>query len=160
MNLVEARVEDGHVTFGSNRLPLPNTADLGNYSGKAIVLGIRPSDFEDADLGRQPELPTLEAVVDVTEELGSEVNIIFTVDAPPVVSEDIKAAADQEDDDDATLVHDDHVQKSAFTARLDAATKARVGERVRLSVDNTAFHFFDKDTGRAIGERQPVAASA
>ena len=48
-----------------------------------MILGIRPSDMEDVDVWRNDELPTIEVVAEVTEELGSEVNVIFTVDAPP-----------------------------------------------------------------------------
>ena len=42
-----------------------------------MILGIRPSDIEDADLWHGDDLPTIEVTADVTEELGSEVNVIF-----------------------------------------------------------------------------------
>ena len=65
-----------------------------------MILGIRPSDLEDAMSGRTDALPTIEVVAEVTEELGSEVNVIFPVDAPPVMTEDTIAAASDEADDD------------------------------------------------------------
>jgi hypothetical protein len=43
----------------------------------AVILGIRPSDFEDASLGRA-DRATMRVTAGVTEELGSEINVIFT----------------------------------------------------------------------------------
>ena len=44
-------------------------------------------------MGHEPDHPTLDVTVDVVEDLGSEVNLLFTVDAPPVETEDTLAAA-------------------------------------------------------------------
>ena len=38
-----------------------------------------------------------------------------------------------------------------WTARVNPKTSARVGRSVDLAVDTSGFHFFDKDTGQAIG---------
>src|SRR6478736_6538707 len=51
MNLVEAELEDGHVSFAGNRIPL----DPGHSpaaAGARVILGIRPHDFEEASLAR------------------------------------------------------------------------------------------------------------
>ena len=40
-----------------------------------MILGIRPSDMEDVAVWRNDELPTIEVIAEVTEELGSEVNV-------------------------------------------------------------------------------------
>jgi hypothetical protein len=37
-----------------------------------------------------------------------------------------------------------------FTAAVDARTAAAPGRRVRLSANPARFHFFDRETGRAI----------
>ena len=85
MNLVEARrSRAATISFGGSALPLGHATDLLAYDGRTVILGIRPSDFEDADVWRDDALPTIEVAVEVTEELGSEVNVLFTVDAPPV----------------------------------------------------------------------------
>jgi multiple sugar transport system ATP-binding protein len=152
MNLVHADVRDGTVSFAGYTLPLPPAAHPGLVEGR-VILGIRPSDFEDAALGRDPQLPTIEADVDVVEELGTEVHLIFGVAAAPVVSEHVAAALDEVDEEAQLLVHDDAGQRSSFTARVDTATNARAGERIRLTVDNRAFHFFDADTGEALAGR-------
>ena len=86
MNLIEARVEGDRICFAGLSLPLPAARDLRAYEGQAIVIGIRPSDFFDAALSRDESRPTIEVKVDVVEELGSEKNLIFTLDAPPVMT--------------------------------------------------------------------------
>jgi multiple sugar transport system ATP-binding protein len=152
MNLVHADVRDGSLSFGGYTLPLPPQANADGLSGR-VILGIRPSDFEDATLGRDPQLPTIDVDVDVVEELGTEVHLIFGVAAPPLQSKHVTAALDEVDEDAQLLVHDDPGQRSSFTARVDPSTKARPGERIRLTVDNRAFHFVDADTGEALADR-------
>jgi multiple sugar transport system ATP-binding protein len=157
MNLVEARVTNGQVFFGSYSLPIPPGVDLSGHAGDAVVLGIRPSDFEDADVWSS-DLPTIEARVDVTEELGSEVHVLFTVDAPPIIMEDTLAAATAEQGEEIiSLVAAQG--KSSFTAQVDVRTAARPGRSVRLSVDPRRLYFFDRKTGLAVGAPQTVAAS-
>jgi multiple sugar transport system ATP-binding protein len=157
MNLVEARVTGGQISFGSYSLPMPSGIDLSSHAGGTVVLGIRPSDFEDADVWHS-DLPTIEAHVDVIEELGSEVHVLFTVDAPPVITEDTLAAATAEEGDEIiSLVAEEG--KSSFTAQVDASTAAKPGRSVRLSVDPRRLYFFDSETGLAVGSPQSVAAT-
>jgi multiple sugar transport system ATP-binding protein len=149
MNLVHADVRDDSITFGGYTLPLPPTANADRLRG-GVILGIRPSDFEDAALRPDPHLPTIDVDVDVVEELGTEVHLIFGVAASPVTSEHVTAALEEVDEEDQLLVYDESGQRSSFTARVSPSTKARPGERIRLTVDNRAFHFFNADTGDAL----------
>ena len=41
--------------------------------------------------------------------------------------------------------------QSLWTARVNPKTQAKVGRTVDLAVDTAGFHFFDADTGQAIG---------
>src|SRR5205085_7774509 len=103
------------------------------------------ADLEDTSVWNNPDLPSIEIKADVTEELGSEVNVLFTIDAPPVKTEEtVAAASDEGADDSMPLLSED---TTTFCARVDARTKARPGDRVRLSVDPARFHFFDPSTG-------------
>ena len=94
MNLVEAEVRSGRLLFGGWDLPSGAGVDLSAYEGKSVILGVRPSDMEDAAVWRDESLPTIEVVAEVTEELGSEVNVLFEVDEPPVTAEEIQADLD------------------------------------------------------------------
>jgi multiple sugar transport system ATP-binding protein len=157
MNLVEGTVEGGAISFAGFHLPLGERTNLSGYEGRTVIVGIRPSDLEDADLWATRGATVLDVEVDITEELGSEVNVLFTVDAPPVTTEEALAAASDEGADDILPLITERAQ---FCARVDARTRAKPGERVRLAVDPTRFHFFEPDTGLAISSERTVPATA
>jgi multiple sugar transport system ATP-binding protein len=136
MNLVEAHVNGGEVVLGQFRIPLAPNRRPGRDG--PLILGIRPETFEDAAFA-SPDLPTIDTVVVVLEELGSDAHVFFRVHASRV------AAGLEDDADEATdLVVD---RGSLLNARVDPRTLARVGDSLRLSVDPSRFHFFDADTG-------------
>jgi multiple sugar transport system ATP-binding protein len=134
MNLVEAELGDGAIAFGSYRIPAHALPAIP----RAIV-GIRPEAFEDAAFA-DPALPQLDVQVQVVEDLGADVHVVFEVDTPRVEVTEVREAAG---DEDALLLAD----RAAFTARLNPQTSARVGQSLRLAVDPSRFHFFDLETG-------------
>ncbi|MBB2911645.1 multiple sugar transport system ATP-binding protein [Streptosporangium becharense] len=166
MNFVNAElVRDGGaaVSFAGFRLPVPDSTfaekrGLDQYFGKKIILGIRPSDFEDsaAANGSTGGWSRLQVRAEVTEELGSEINVLFLIDAPPVQHQDTVAAADAGDDEEATLplVGD----KSLWTARVNSRSHVRPGQNIELVVDTHNLHFFDPVSGAAIGHESLTPA--
>jgi hypothetical protein len=78
----------------------------------------------------------------VLEELGSDSHVFFPVAAPRVTIETRDATSD-----DATILAD---SDALFTARVDPATKGRVGDPLELTVDPAKFHFFDVETGGSL----------
>ena len=84
------------------------------------------------------------------EDLGSEVHVIFPLDAPRVVAEAVQAAVVDTDDEGALFVDD---QRSLFTARIDGEVSIRTGSPVELAVDTRRMHFFDPATGEVVGRR-------
>ena len=154
MNLVEASVSGGAVEFAGFRIPL-DPARLPVRNGK-MILGIRPQDFEDVaytDGGR----PEIEVTAAVLELLGSEVHVIFPIDATPVHTDEVRAVHDEEDDEAKLFADDD---RALFTARVDPRTTARQGQSIRLSIDAGHFHFFDPDTGLSLSAAEPALATA
>ena len=152
MNLVEARIDGDRVSFAGLSLPVPDARDLRAFEGQTIVIGIRPSDFSDAMLSRDESRPTIDVKVDVVEELGSEKNLIFALDAPPVVTEATRAAAT--DAAQATLLAD--ADKTICTAQVDYRCACRAGDHYRLAVEIDTMHFFDPATSNAIGGPPPA----
>ncbi|MEU7852555.1 sn-glycerol-3-phosphate ABC transporter ATP-binding protein UgpC [Nonomuraea sp. NPDC049141] len=164
MNFVTAElVRDGGaaVTFADLKLDIPESTftdkpGLDQYIGKQVILGIRPSDFEDAASAGQNAngWATLAVKAEVTEELGSEINVLFLIDAPPVEHKDTVAAADTGDDEEAALplLGD----KSLWTARVNARSHARPGSSLDLVLDTHNLHFFDPTSGLAIGHEANV----
>ncbi len=157
MNLFEAQVEGREVAFGDYRLPLASEHDLSDHDGRTVALGIRPSDFEDAAVWPDDSRPNIEVQIDVAEELGSQVNLIFTLAAKPA-AEEIVAQARSDEGDDLLVPLVAGEGRSVCTACVDPRTDARPGAGARISIDPARFHFFDLDSGLAIGVRPPVTA--
>ncbi len=78
------------------------------------------------------------------EELGSDTHVIFPIEAPRVEAEELKAAADHEDE---LLIADD---RAVWNARVTSRTDASVGRRISLAVDPSALYFFDPDSGASL----------
>ena len=159
MNLFEATIAGDQVVFGGHRLPL--AAGRLRAQDGPVVVGIRPSDFEDADVWRDDTRAVLEVGVDVVEELGAEANVIFALDARPAVDASAEGRTPQaESGEEAPMPLVAEADSTVCTACVDARTSARVGERVRLSVDPSRLHFFDAISGQVLEPPAPVAAAA
>ncbi len=133
MNIVEATLTtvDGRVlaSFGAHRLAIPS-AVLTRRPGardavaadRAVALGIRPEDIEDAEFvpGAGPD-ELLDVTVDLAEPLGAE-----------------------------TIVHFDVGPGEPFTARLSPRTTLRAGRPAKLAVDVERLHLFDPVSGQSL----------
>jgi multiple sugar transport system ATP-binding protein len=137
MNMVEARLtrmDDGLVvSFGGYSLAIDREVtaqrpELRAYEGAEVVLGIRPEDFEDAELASASPERTLSTVCILRESLGSEVLVHFPVE--PAARSGAASAT--------------------FVARVDPQTRAGEGESLRLAVDTRRLHFFDAASGLAV----------
>jgi multiple sugar transport system ATP-binding protein len=155
MNFAAAQIvrDDGPaVTFAGHKLALTDKLfqtrpGLDGYFGQDVILGVRPSDFEDASLA-EPTWARMPVQVSVTEELGSEIHVIFAIDAPPVQHASITEARTDEGDDEAIPLADN---KTLWTARVAARSEIKPGSAVTLAVDTSNLQFFDQATGLAIG---------
>ena len=94
----------------------------------------------------------------VTEELGSEINVIFTIDAPHVEHASITQATESEDEDEASAALIGG--KSLWTARVSKESRIRHGGALELAVDTRYLHFFDPSSGLSIGHPKATAALA
>jgi multiple sugar transport system ATP-binding protein len=157
MNLFEATLEGDQLMFGGQRLPLVAGLLPGDWTGRRVIVGIRPPDLEDAEIAGRGR-PTIDVKVDVVEELGAETQLLFSLDT------DVPSSAITADDDAADevmLVHDDaHDLQHVFTAQVDPSTTARPGSRIRLAVDPAKLYFFDPANGAALRAGRALAASA
>jgi multiple sugar transport system ATP-binding protein len=139
---------------GSRRLRLPQAllderSALPSFENRRLILGVRPEDLEDASIaGDVSDVRSLEATVDIREDLGSDVLVHFGIGAPPVRGEDVAAALGEEALE-ATAAQA-QAKGSLFVARIDRESTAREGEPLRLAVNTRRLHFFDPETGRGI----------
>ena len=84
-----------------------------------------------------------------TEELGTEIHVIFAIAAPPVEHKDVADLAPPGEEDESALPL--YEGKSLWTAQVSARSKVRAGDRIELGVDTRNLHFFDPASGLAIG---------
>ena len=130
-------------------MPFPSTGAAVSppTSGGKVALGIRPEDLEDAELAEAPAESRLPVTVDLREDMGAEIFLHFSVDAPHVATEDVKEAAET---DDGVALEPQAENGTPFIARVDRdhALVREIGSRI--AVDTRMLHFFDLDTGAAI----------
>src|SRR5207249_4883776 len=162
-NMVQATFSttngSGFVEFGGFRLAVPEEVIAAHpgvkaFEGKPIVLGLRPEDIEDASL--VPDAPPdqrIRSVVDIREALGADVVVHFNVQAPVVITEDVKELAHDVGQEALEAVQQQaQAGQSEFLARLSPRTKAAKGEQIELVVDVTRMNFFDPETGLGVYE--------
>ncbi len=138
-----------YATFGGEKLRvapelLAHRPGLIEYKGKDIIFGLRPEIFFNTDAGTAEDR-SIAVTAAVVEQLGSEAFVHFDKEVPPVVTPDIQELlADQ--GQDASVLGD----LTKFTAKVDPDRAPKFGDQIRLAVDTTKLHFFDKATGSAI----------
>jgi multiple sugar transport system ATP-binding protein len=153
MNLVNATFENETLQLGQYSLPIergPRTP-----ASRHVIAGIRPEAFEDAAFA-SGDLPRIEVEVEVLESIGSDAYIFFRVDAEPVLVED--ALSDDRDEDGSILAEE--ADRALFAARVDARTKAAVGQRLMLTVDPSRVYYFSPETGESLLGSQLAGATA
>ena len=93
----------------------------GGYDGKTVVMGIRPEDvYDDEETVAAHPETVIESTVRVYELLGAEVYLYFDY-----------AGAN-------------------FTARVKPSTTARTGDRIKIALEPSKIHVFDKETEMTI----------
>jgi len=155
MNLVDAELDGNEVRFAGFTLSLPDSSPAAGRTGH-VILGIRPTDFEHGPTA-EPQLPRMRVRPDVVEDLGSESHVIFTIDAPRVSAEAVRAATETGAGDEGKLFADD---RAVFTSCVDARRAVSAGTEVELAVDHRRFHIFDPATGETLdaGARSSLVA--
>jgi multiple sugar transport system ATP-binding protein len=160
MNLVESslRWEGEELYADIARQPLlidPQTLSerpaLRGYVGKPLIVGIRPQDFEVGIADGRRRGCQLRATVELVEALGTETNLHFSVDAPPVITDEVlELAADLGKEEAARVEQKARQGRNEFIARVDPRTQVTAGDTIELSVDTAQMHFFDPATGKVV----------
>jgi multiple sugar transport system ATP-binding protein len=160
MNFFSSKIdqEDSKITvdIGGQKVGLPQEVlserpELKNYVGREMIVGIRPQDFEDAEFKSDaPPDSHLKVRIDLVEAIGTETLIHFEVDAPVVVTEDMKELAADVGEGAERLEQKAKEGVNEFVAQLDPKTRIRKGDEIDLAVDTTRLHFFDTDTSAGV----------
>jgi multiple sugar transport system ATP-binding protein len=149
MNFMSGTLEDGmlRTSLGDFRLPDRLRREVeGSGSGRTVIVGLRPENFEDAALvpaDARANGVAFPATIDVLESMGSDVYVYFTKD----IEGGVDAAELEELARDSGRA-DTGGSGDTVVARLDAATGIREGQQAELWVDGGKMHIFDPSTGR------------
>ena len=157
MNMIEATLERRNgglaAKVGSEAIALDSETlsqrpGLRDYEGRDVVLGVRPEDLEDLSLASSStEGHLLRGKVQLTEALGSEIMVHFTVDARQAVTDEVRELAEDVGDDRVK----EHADETAtLVGKFGARSRVRNGDDVEVAVDTRALHFFDPQTGLGI----------
>jgi len=161
MNMVEAtlaRENGGLVANVGEQKVLINAEELAarpalaGFVGKNVVLGIRPEDLEDVALS--PDTPAdhrMKGSVTLTEALGSEIMVHFTIEATQAATEEMRELAkDVGDERVVAQLEEGATSTVGFVGRFGARSRVKTGDQVEVAVDSRALHFFDPETGLGI----------
>ncbi|HEY2544377.1 MAG TPA: sn-glycerol-3-phosphate ABC transporter ATP-binding protein UgpC [Gaiellaceae bacterium] len=148
MNLLEAGVTvNGGVSLslGGTSIPVPDEAlvaypQLRGANGRTIVAGIRSQNLHPAS--ERPDLPTLDAEVELVEALGSESMVYFKIDAFA-----IREGQHEEVAETPTSAEGIVAARPNLVAEFPAHTTLRLTEQIPVAVDVARMHFFDGETG-------------
>ncbi len=125
MNFIDAKIDKAAngftVSFSKYSLPIPASkvkdGQLDSYVGKDVVFGIRPEDVhDDPDFLESHSEYMVEAQVDVTELMGAETYLYLTCEG------------------------------SNLTARVEPTSTAKSNDTIKIALDMSKAHLFDKDS--------------
>jgi multiple sugar transport system ATP-binding protein len=129
MNFVEGTIEkkgsDLYFNFGNASLKLPpeksNESDLQEYAGKQVIGGIRPESIHDEPTYLSQYADwVVDTRVEVTELMGNEIFLYLVTEEQPMV------------------------------ARVSPRSSARAEDNIKIALDISRIHIFDKDTEKCI----------
>ena len=122
MNFFPAKVvgSSGHAVADAGFFQAPLSGKAAEALGKEVILGVRPEDIDDLAHQAQNGHLPVEARVDVVEFLGNELQLMLAADS------------------------------QTFVARVGTETQTRPGATLRVGLNLTKLHVFDKQTEVAL----------
>ena len=138
-------------SFGGHTITVDQAAvdahpGIENHFGVEIVIGIRPSAFEDARVTTGVADTTISVTTEFNGLPRSESYVHFYLDSPPVVTPDILELLADTGQTAASLG-----DQNRFTARVSPDVAVPDRSEVDLVIDTRKLHFFDIESGDKIG---------
>jgi multiple sugar transport system ATP-binding protein len=155
MNLASAPIgeRDGGlaITFGDQHIPIPRelAAETGleQWTGKPLIVGIRPEDVHGNPRNGPANMATLKGTIERVEALGAVLLGYFLVRAEVPKGRGVVAAVGDEVVVDAPLMGR---EGTLFCATFEPRSAIRAGDEVQVGVDVDRLHFFDPETEAAL----------
>jgi multiple sugar transport system ATP-binding protein len=159
MNLAEAAVEevDGgiHVKLGTQSSLKVSPRAIERYPeirsrvGQRVALGLRPEHFFRADGSTPDDQKMPQRNVTMVELLGSEILVHFGTSAPPIITEDMRQAVDDEEAF-AEMEREAREGGQHFVSKMEPFEAPKVGDLIDVGFKTDHMHFFDIETGLAL----------
>jgi multiple sugar transport system ATP-binding protein len=162
MNFAEAKFykENGQYKVAIGTGDAPTVLDVNDgaidrypkvrdYEGQNIALGMRPEHFFLADGETPRTLVWPDRRVTLVEQLGAEMLVHFGTSAPPIVTEDMREAIDDEDAFEE-LQRQGREGGQHFTGRFGPGDPPKVNDLVDIAFRTEYLHFFDMQSGEAL----------
>jgi multiple sugar transport system ATP-binding protein len=138
-------VKLGRTTLTVEQSCVARYGAIRELGGQDVVVGIRAEDVYPAST--RPDLPTMDATVELVEALGSGVMAHLRVDAPSARRPQAPGAAPVESDE---KLEDALGSQPNLVAQFPPRMILKLQETVPVAVDPGALHFFDEETGAAL----------
>ncbi len=163
MNMVyvtlECDGEDLWAKFADQRLKvgaysIERHPGLENRTNEELVMGVRPSSMEAAEIAGADPDRTIHMTVEVDENLGAESYVHTTLDARPVVTPEIEELLA-----DTGQTAESLGDSTEFVARINSDVRVETGQALDVVVDTAKLYFFDPSSGDRIGAKATATAA-
>jgi multiple sugar transport system ATP-binding protein len=157
MNFFAATIDGNRVRLPIGEIELSDDlrqrveARGGTGASQEVIAGIRPEDFEDAELVDRQHHPhgfEFEATIDLVESMGSEIYAYFGYEGEGASSDQIHELAEDAGTSDVGA------EGQQVVTRLNPDSTVKRGERAKLWMDTTKLHLFDPHDGRSLTHEQ------
>jgi multiple sugar transport system ATP-binding protein len=144
MNFMPAEISGGKVKLPIGEVDAPQGI---RHDGK-VVAGIRPENFEDAEIAgdvKDERGIVFEAEIDLVESLGSDLYAYFHIESEGIQSDQLAdLVADRLDETGTASLREGEEQ---IVARLEPTSKVKRRESAQLWADTAKLHLFDPESG-------------
>ena len=159
MNFFSGQLESDSIKTPMGAIPLDDqlrrSLESHGSGARAVIIGIRPEDFEDAQFAPEGHVGwTFEAPIELTESMGSEIYAHFDFES----GEEIDAEELRELQEDAGTSDVPGSASGHAVARVDANSTVKAGERSKLWLDVTKLHVFDPSDGASMTRAPDTSA--
>jgi multiple sugar transport system ATP-binding protein len=141
MNFLPARLEGQSLSTPFGSIELDERRAKAVAGRELLLVGIRPEYFEDASLvddAKKPLGSLFRARVDVTEWLGDQQYAYIPYEAPPEITEQLRALSRELDSEEL---------RTQAIVSIDSTSRIREGREAEFWLDSRKVHVFDPASG-------------
>jgi multiple sugar transport system ATP-binding protein len=161
MNFFSGQMDSDAIRTPMGAIPLDDELrrrlERHGSGAKAVIVGIRPEDFEDAQFAPEGHVGwEFDAAIELTESMGSEIYAHFDFEGGEAIeAEDLRDLQEDAGTSDVPGSASGHA-----VARVDANSTVKAGQRSRLWLNVQKLHLFDPSDGASMTRAPDTSADA